>query len=75
MEKELAAAAGAAAPTHEQASSGEAKCPVVHGPCKSQTNVDWWPNQLKLKSCTNTLICPTPWTKSSTTQKNSRASI
>ncbi len=48
MEKELAAAAGAAAPTHEQASSGEAKCPVVHGPRKSQTNVDWWPNQLKL---------------------------
>ena len=49
MEKELAAAAGAAVPTHEQTSSSEGKCPVAHGARKSHTNSDWWPNQLNLK--------------------------
>src|SRR6201984_3743842 len=49
MEKELAAAAGAVPPTHEQTKSTEAKCPVAHGPRKFQTNSDWWPNQLNLK--------------------------
>jgi len=49
MEKELAAAAGAAGKSHEQTSSGEAKCPVAHGTRRHHTNADWWPNQLNLK--------------------------
>ncbi len=47
MEKEFAAAAGATAPGN-QPSSTESKCPVAHGARKSQTNTDWWPNQLSL---------------------------
>ncbi len=46
MDKELAAAVGAAVP---QNSSTEAKCPVAHGARRVQTNADWWPNQLGLK--------------------------
>jgi catalase-peroxidase len=48
MEKELAVAAGAGPRTQEQTSSTEAKCPVAHGPSKTHTNADWWPNQLNL---------------------------
>jgi catalase-peroxidase len=49
MDKEIATAAGTTVPhTQEQNSSTEAKCPVAHGPRKSRTNTDWWPNQLNL---------------------------
>ena len=47
MEKEFATAAGATVP---QNSSTESKCPVAHGPRKRQSNADWWPNQLDLKT-------------------------
>jgi catalase-peroxidase len=34
----------------EQSAPTEAKCPVAHGARRaSQTNADWWPNQLNLK--------------------------
>ena len=49
MEKQLATAAGAGPQAQEQASSGEAKCPVAHGARRAQTNTDWWPNQLNLR--------------------------
>ena len=50
MEKELAVAAGAAAPeTHEPAHSTESKCPVAHGARRMRGNADWWPNQLNLE--------------------------
>ena len=49
MEKELATAAGASVPgKQQQNSSTECKCPVAHGARRSQTNADWWPNQLNL---------------------------
>src|SRR5438046_7607073 len=49
MEKERAAAAGAASPhTQEPITSTESKCPVAHGARKFNTNADWWPNQLNL---------------------------
>jgi catalase-peroxidase len=49
MEKELATGTGAPVPgNQQQSSSTEAKCPVAHGGRKSQTNADWWPNQLNL---------------------------
>ena len=49
MDKKLATAAGVTAPhTQEQPLSTESKCPVAHGGRSSQTNADWWPNQLNL---------------------------
>src|SRR6059058_1984282 len=49
MEKERAAAAGAASPhTQEPITSTESKCPVAHGARKFNTNADWWPNQMNL---------------------------
>jgi len=56
MEKELTTAAGARVPEHqEQNLSTETKCPVSGGAGRSmaaggQTNADWWPNQLNLKT-------------------------
>ncbi len=51
MDKKLATAAGTTVPdTQEQNSSTESKCPVAHGGRRSQTNADWWPNQLNLNS-------------------------
>jgi catalase-peroxidase len=47
MDKNLSAAA--AAPTQEQATPSEGKCPVAHGTMRPQTIMDWWPNQLNLK--------------------------
>ncbi len=48
MNKELAVAPGTTAPhTQEPSSSTVAKCPVAHG-ARSQTNTDWWPNQLNV---------------------------
>jgi len=49
MEKELATAAGTAVPGNQQQNpSTEAKCPVAYGARRSQTNTDWWPNQLNV---------------------------
>src|SRR5437764_10130816 len=49
MEKERAAAAGAASPhTQEPITSTESKCAVAHGARKFNTNADWWPNQMNL---------------------------
>ena len=49
MEKEFATATGAGPQTQQQPSSNEAKCPVAHGARRTQTNADWWPNQLNLR--------------------------
>ncbi len=51
MDKELAAAVGASVPGNQQqqqTSSTEARCPVAHGAARSQSNADWWPNQLNV---------------------------
>src|SRR5215813_10034863 len=49
MKKELAVAAGTAAPeTQETVHPTEGKCPVAHGATRAHTNRDWWPNQLNL---------------------------
>jgi len=34
--------------TTELTTAGEAKCPVHHSPTNSPSNLDWWPNQLRL---------------------------
>jgi catalase-peroxidase len=47
-EKEVVASVPAPG-SNGQKMSGESKCPVAHGARKSQTNADWWPNQLNLK--------------------------
>jgi len=50
MENTLATSSGSVSPeTKDKSTLTESKCPVVHGPRKSHTNVDWWPNQLNLK--------------------------
>jgi catalase-peroxidase len=49
MEKQVVIPAGAGPRVQETTSSTEAKCPVAHGRRKSQTNADWWPNQLNLQ--------------------------
>jgi hypothetical protein len=38
------------------------------------TNAAWWPNQLNLKILHQHSPCPIPWTRSSITPRNSRAS-
>jgi catalase-peroxidase len=45
MEKELAVPGNQ---QQQQTSSTEARCPVAHGPARSQSNADWWPNQLNV---------------------------
>src|SRR5579859_6410111 len=50
MENTLATSSGSVSPeTKDKSTLTESKCPVAHGPRKSHTNVDWWPNQLNLK--------------------------
>jgi catalase-peroxidase len=50
MENKLAVAMGTAVPdTGKQDNSAESKCPVAQGARQSQTNADWWPNQLDLR--------------------------
>src|SRR5579864_6187998 len=50
MENALATSSGSVSPeTKDKSTLTESKCPVAHGPRKSHTNVDWWPNQLNLK--------------------------
>jgi catalase-peroxidase len=50
MENTLATSSGSVVPeTKEKSSLTESKCPVAHGPRKSHTNVDWWPNQVNVK--------------------------
>ncbi len=56
MDNELTTTAGTPVPAHqEQTSSTESKCPVAgharsHTLAGARTNVDWWPNQLDLKT-------------------------
>ena len=50
MENTLASSSGSVSPeTKDKSTLSESKCPVAHGPRKSHTNVDWWPNQVNLK--------------------------
>ena len=50
MENTLATSSGSVVPeAKEKTAATESKCPVAHGGHKSNTNVDWWPNQLNLK--------------------------
>src|SRR5437868_6163049 len=50
MENTLATSSGTVVPEiKEKNAATESKCPVAHGAARSHTNVDWWPNQVKLK--------------------------
>src|ERR1039457_1966398 len=50
MENTLATSSGSVVPeAKEKNTATESKCPVAHGPGKSHTNVDWWPNQVNVK--------------------------
>src|ERR1035437_10100276 len=50
MENTLATSSGSVVPeAKEKNTATESKCPVAHGPRKSHTNVDWWPNQVNVK--------------------------
>src|SRR6202140_4380904 len=50
MENTLATSSGSVVPeAKEKNTATESKCPVAHGAGKSQTNVDWWPNQVNLR--------------------------
>jgi catalase-peroxidase len=50
MENTLATSSGSVVPeAKEKNTATESKCPVAHGARKSYRNVDWWPNQVKLK--------------------------
>jgi catalase-peroxidase len=50
MENTLATSSGSVSPeAKDKSTASEAKCPVAHGPRKSHTNADWWPNQVNLK--------------------------
>jgi catalase-peroxidase len=47
MENTLATSSGSVVPeTKDKSTLTESKCPVAHGARKSDTNVDWWPNQV-----------------------------
>ena len=48
MENTLATSSGSVVPEAKN-TAGESKCPVAHGPRKSYSNIDWWPNQVNLK--------------------------
>jgi catalase-peroxidase len=51
MENKLASATGSTVPQiQEPTKPAESKCPVAHGGRKFQTNANWWPNQLDLKT-------------------------
>src|ERR1700692_4187259 len=50
MENTLASSSGSVSPeAKDKSTTAESKCPVAHGPRKSHTNVDWWPNQVNVK--------------------------
>jgi catalase-peroxidase len=50
MENTLATSSGSVSPeAKDKSTATESKCPVAHGPRKSHTNADWWPNQVNLK--------------------------
>ena len=50
MENTLATSSGSVSPeAKDKSTATESKCPVAHGPRKSHTNADWWPNQVSLK--------------------------
>ncbi|MGA9797629.1 MAG: catalase/peroxidase HPI [Terriglobales bacterium] len=50
MENTLATSSGSVSPeANDKHTAPEGKCPVAHGPRKSHTNADWWPNQVSLK--------------------------
>ncbi len=50
MDNTLATSSGTVSPeTKDKSSTAESKCPVFHGAHRSNTNSDWWPNQLNLK--------------------------
>jgi catalase-peroxidase len=50
MENTLATSSGSVSPeAKDKHTAPEGKCPVAHGPRKSHTNADWWPNQVNLK--------------------------
>jgi catalase-peroxidase len=47
MENTLATSSGSVSPeAKDKSTTPEGKCPVAHGPRKSHTNADWWPNQV-----------------------------
>jgi len=47
MENTLATSSGSVSPeAKDKSTTPEGKCPVAHGPRKSHTNVDWWPNHV-----------------------------
>ena len=49
MENTLATSSGSVSPeTKDKSTLTEAKCPVAHGARQPRTNVDWWPNQVKV---------------------------
>jgi len=50
MENTLATSSGSVSPEAKDKSTlTESKCQVAHGPRKSHSNVDWWPNQINLR--------------------------
>jgi catalase-peroxidase len=50
MENTLATSSGTVSPEAKDKSSlAESKCPVAHGARRSNTNSEWWPNQINLK--------------------------
>jgi len=65
----------------EKKSNEVSKCPVTGATGKHNVgaggtkNRDWWPDQLKLNICGNTLLYLTQWVKILTMQKNLRAWI
>jgi catalase-peroxidase len=49
MENTLATSSGTVSPeTKDKSSLTESKCPVAHGARRSNTNAEWWPNQVNL---------------------------
>jgi catalase-peroxidase len=49
MENTLATSSGSVSPeTKDKHTTPEGKCPVAHGPRRSHTNADWWPNQVNV---------------------------
>ena len=50
MDNTLATSSGTVSPeAKDKHSTTESKCPFMHHPRETPTNVDWWPNQLNLR--------------------------
>jgi catalase-peroxidase len=50
MENTLASSSGSVSPEDQsQNTSTQSKCPVMHGAHRSNTNREWWPNQVNLR--------------------------